>query len=177
MKRYSKVLAAILSIALVVSSAFAGDAFAKQQGGKQRKNIVKRNAQFINGVHEGIADGHGNTYANYSKIKVQANKITSIDVYTDRFLEEGDSPSYVIPKADQKEIYNNVKRIITEKIVDSQNVSYSKDEAKALVKDYIENYKKKYSKEDFKTQAESMLLRSEERRVGKECRSRWSPYH
>ena len=24
---------------------------------------------------------------------------------------------------------------------------------------------------------EDMLLRSEERRVGKECRSRWSPYH
>ena len=23
----------------------------------------------------------------------------------------------------------------------------------------------------------SLLLRSEERRVGKECRSRWSPYH
>src|SRR6266850_4922588 len=25
--------------------------------------------------------------------------------------------------------------------------------------------------------AASLLLRSEERRVGKECRSRWSPYH
>ena len=25
--------------------------------------------------------------------------------------------------------------------------------------------------------AESMAKRSEERRVGKECRSRWSPYH
>ena len=25
--------------------------------------------------------------------------------------------------------------------------------------------------------ARSLLLRSEERRVGKECRSRWSPYH
>ena len=25
--------------------------------------------------------------------------------------------------------------------------------------------------------AERALLRSEERRVGKECRSRWSPYH
>ena len=25
--------------------------------------------------------------------------------------------------------------------------------------------------------ARSILLRSEERRVGKECRSRWSPYH
>ena len=26
-------------------------------------------------------------------------------------------------------------------------------------------------------QGSLMLLRSEERRVGKECRSRWSPYH
>ena len=26
-------------------------------------------------------------------------------------------------------------------------------------------------------QASYVLLRSEERRVGKECRSRWSPYH
>src|SRR2546430_6185775 len=25
--------------------------------------------------------------------------------------------------------------------------------------------------------AQSLILRSEERRVGKECRSRWSPYH
>ena len=25
--------------------------------------------------------------------------------------------------------------------------------------------------------AETLLTRSEERRVGKECRSRWSPYH
>ena len=26
-------------------------------------------------------------------------------------------------------------------------------------------------------QIEQAILRSEERRVGKECRSRWSPYH
>ena len=26
-------------------------------------------------------------------------------------------------------------------------------------------------------EAKALLLRSEERRVGKECRSRWSPYH
>ena len=26
-------------------------------------------------------------------------------------------------------------------------------------------------------EAQAALLRSEERRVGKECRSRWSPYH
>ena len=28
-----------------------------------------------------------------------------------------------------------------------------------------------------KTEAYRQLIRSEERRVGKECRSRWSPYH
>ena len=27
------------------------------------------------------------------------------------------------------------------------------------------------------TFAEIVVIRSEERRVGKECRSRWSPYH
>ena len=32
--------------------------------------------------------------------------------------------------------------------------------------------------EDFKNIDEMLeILRSEERRVGKECRSRWSPYH
>ena len=30
---------------------------------------------------------------------------------------------------------------------------------------------------DDSIEAESKLTRSEERRVGKECRSRWSPYH
>ena len=86
MKRYSRVLATILTVALVMSSAFFGNAFAKQQGGKQRKNTAKRSIQYINGVHEGTADGHGNTYANYSKTKFQANRITSICVYTYRFL-------------------------------------------------------------------------------------------
>ena len=32
-------------------------------------------------------------------------------------------------------------------------------------------------KKDFKKLANYVMLRSEERRVGKECRSRWSPYH
>ena len=32
-------------------------------------------------------------------------------------------------------------------------------------------------REIIKTAIENKVLRSEERRVGKECRSRWSPYH
>ena len=35
---------------------------------------------------------------------------------------------------------------------------------------------KKLIKESFAGQ-KVVLIRSEERRVGKECRSRWSPYH
>ena len=35
--------------------------------------------------------------------------------------------------------------------------------------DNVREYKEKIKKE--------ILTRSEERRVGKECRSRWSPYH
>ena len=30
---------------------------------------------------------------------------------------------------------------------------------------------------DFEEESENIIPRSEERRVGKECRSRWSPYH
>ena len=30
---------------------------------------------------------------------------------------------------------------------------------------------------EVETETEQQTLRSEERRVGKECRSRWSPYH
>ena len=41
--------------------------------------------------------------------------------------------------------------------------------------------KKKEKKETFDHKEEligiALILRSEERRVGKECRSRWSPYH
>ena len=41
--------------------------------------------------------------------------------------------------------------------------------------DYIDE---SYEKFGFSAQSSSLkLCRSEERRVGKECRSRWSPYH
>ena len=48
-----------------------------------------------------------------------------------------------------------------------------------VLKPKIDEINKKYPKQEdaMKKQQEVMGLRSEERRVGKECRSRWSPYH
>ena len=49
-----------------------------------------------------------------------------------------------------------------------------------LTKDPLDNYEdhEKYTKEWLpKVEKYRSDLRSEERRVGKECRSRWSPYH
>ena len=45
---------------------------------------------------------------------------------------------------------------------------------KELVEEIFEDMKMVF---DFKLPYYFFLLRSEERRVGKECRSRWSPYH
>ena len=39
---------------------------------------------------------------------------------------------------------------------------------------FIEGLSGKYSRWDI---WQDFIIRSEERRVGKECRSRWSPYH
>ena len=43
--------------------------------------------------------------------------------------------------------------------------------------DKLKGGKKDKVFEDELMDTQSELIRSEERRVGKECRSRWSPYH
>ena len=63
-------------------------------------------------------------------------------------------------------------------------MAYSEAKKKATIKyqkktyDRIELKVKKGEKEKIKARATELgISRSEERRVGKECRSRWSPYH
>src|SRR5258706_5436923 len=43
--------------------------------------------------------------------------------------------------------------------------------------DFAEIVKEDRARRIFPAAPEESLIRSEERRVGKECRSRWSPYH
>ena len=54
------------------------------------------------------------------------------------------------------------------------------EQIKEAFEDLLKSLRKETSKENrqkIKEAFEFELNRSEERRVGKECRSRWSPYH
>ena len=42
---------------------------------------------------------------------------------------------------------------------------------------YIAQYAKREGVNNYTVKIDNGMYRSEERRVGKECRSRWSPYH
>ena len=43
--------------------------------------------------------------------------------------------------------------------------------------DNVKKFAQPYEDDDYDAYDEEDEYRSEERRVGKECRSRWSPYH
>ena len=77
-----------------------------------------------------------------------------IDIYT----EKNDSKDWIL----QNDLYFNLNTGNEEMSQNEINLIWQVDEAKLTPDKHIET---KYG------------LRSEERRVGKECRSRWSPYH
>jgi len=61
---------------------------------------------------------------------------------------------------------SNIKKYLEDYIEDNLE-----DEKKREIKEHMSSCK------DCKKEYENLKSRSEERRVGKECRSRWSPYH
>ena len=71
------------------------------------------------------------------------------------YVYEGDNPPEECPKCHQKEVFEPVETA-------KNPYSGTKTEKNLL--------------EAFAGESQA-LCRSEERRVGKECRSRWSPYH
>ena len=64
---------------------------------------------------------------------------------------------------------DNVKR-------DTENLDCSDNQRENIQNEKQNGYKKRYIFREL-TERDEILQRSEERRVGKECRSRWSPYH
>src|SRR3712207_5461162 len=85
----------------------------------------------------------------------------------------------------------NIKLIrVVQGVIDISTMSFWNNIERARVKRDIEKYRAQIRKKEYKkleklvsratsrgVEASSLVLRSEERRVGKECRSRWSPYH
>ena len=89
----------------------------------------------------------------------------------------------------QKEGYSNITEyILNFSNIESENnqdwVAFSDpstidkpDERKSLFENRVIKNFNDISDQDINYPAENDWTRSEERRVGKECRSRWSPYH
>ena len=75
-------------------------------------------------------------------------------------------------------ILNQIKSQVLEKR-DQLNVLVpeSNEDQKEVDKVSLFMVLKVNQKDEFKSLIQNSYLRSEERRVGKECRSRWSPYH
>ena len=69
----------------------------------------------------------------------------------------------------QKNVIDKIIAVVGEEIVLKSDIEnqFLHEQSQGLVN----------SSADSRTRILENLLRSEERRVGKECRSRWSPYH
>ena len=57
---------------------------------------------------------------------------------------------------------------------EKEEITTDTAEIQRTIRDY---YKQLYANKMDNNEEMDKFLRSEERRVGKECRSRWSPYH
>ena len=66
-----------------------------------------------------------------------------------------------------------MERFILKKLLDWKNSPYRKP----LIMKGVRQVGKTWILKEFGRRCYENTARSEERRVGKECRSRWSPYH
>ena len=72
------------------------------------------------------------------------------------------------------------RKIRTKKKTNTLNTSTDKETSREVFKENIKDITTSATKEKETAAADDVNfnpIRSEERRVGKECRSRWSPYH
>ena len=82
--------------------------------------------------------------------------------------------------APQQQIHRSISRAVCQASQVSESMrGASPDAGRALACSRVtpSRARSKRSRERSRPSARRVLTRSEERRVGKECRSRWSPYH
>src|SRR5256884_4711767 len=82
------------------------------------------------------------------------------------FIKTLEAQNYTLGEFKQKEMEQMIVQAMRSHNVKTKNI---------ISPTKVDDYYKKH-RDEFTTK-EQIKLRSEERRVGKECRSRWSPYH
>ena len=103
-----------------------------------------------------------NAFHPYTKALLSAVPIASTEARKNRIILKGDIPNpYDPPKGC---CFNTRCPKVTQRCREETGIK-RKDRSQWSMIDFVRN------------PVERNLTRSEERRVGKECRSRWSPYH
>ena len=125
-----------------------------------------------------LSQPHKNYYI--GSIKVAKDKPKIAQYVAKAKLED----SLVQPKSEAKAELEKIKNKLTWEEAFGYEQAIESANTVEKVKEITKELKEKSSKfiDDFnivivEPKAEENLTRSEERRVGKECRSRWSPYH
>ena len=140
----------------------------------KRENTIKKQRELLNYLAEFIeANNYAPSYReimkalNYKSVSTVANHIDSL--ITKGYLSKRDNSarSLEIVSLSDDDVITNRNNVGNKDTIDV----ISRDKVLGYINDLILNGK--LDKESTVLE----VLRSEERRVGKECRSRWSPYH
>ena len=120
-----------------------------------------------------ISDKFGGSQVLLSKLKEKGN---SIELIQRPKAEENlaVAAASVLARAKFVEIMESMTKLFKHPFSKGANEIVKREAVDFLAK---QGDLKQVAKVHFKTHKEVLTLRSEERRVGKECRSRWSPYH
>ena len=103
-----------------------------------------------------------------------------------RWIRQGDLPAvqesrklgYQVTQSDLNEFIARKKEAVARTESDEQTTDDYRAGYQAAIKDLLEKAVVSGSGDLFLFRRNASIpIRSEERRVGKECRSRWSPYH
>ena len=110
--------------------------------------------------------------ASISEIQAAEKAIAALDPHPGQAFQPAEPTLYVRPDVFIVELEGELQVLLNEYYLPKVTVNpyYS-----SMAKESDDPEARTYLKE--KLRQTKWLLRSEERRVGKECRSRWSPYH
>ena len=138
---------------------------------------MKRNIIIYGIVLMAIVSSCGVPQSDYDKLQTQKEQLKTEN---ERLLTELDDCKNGAEKivAEVEKAYSEKKYAIARQKINLLSEKHPEDPKNQEFKSLLKKIEKEELIEKKKKEAEEKeRIRSEERRVGKECRSRWSPYH